>query len=259
VEYRGDIATVQRRVAETSDLYRRRLAVLDALCLQPGERVLEVGCGGGALLPALAASVGPTGRVVGTDISPDQIEAANSVCAGSEIARAEVQDVNELSYDDASFDAIAAIQVVEYLSEPRDALTELRRVCSRRGRVAILATNWDAVFWHCDAPELTARIQAAWREHAPHPNLPSELRSMFADTGLRVVRQAPVTIINGAYHEDAFAYWIARLMVAYVTGRRLVSGKDADRWLEQLQAAQDARRFFFTSTPVLTLGVPDWD
>jgi len=254
MEYHSDIAIVQRRVAETSDLYRRRLAMLEALSVQPGERVLEVGCGGGALLPALAANVGTTGNVVGIDISPDQIAAANEACKSFECARAEVQDVNNLTYGDASFDAIAAIQVIEYLDEPQAALAGLRRACSDNGRIAILATNWDTMFWHCDAPVLTGRIQNAWREHAPFPNLPSELRSMFSDVRFRVAQQVPVTIINNAYHEDAFAYWIARLIVAYVTGQRLVSQEDGAQWLGQLQYAQDAGRFFFSSTPVLTVG-----
>ena len=256
MEYEGDIAVVQRRVAETSDLHRRRLAMLEALCVQPGESVLEVGCGGGALLPALAASVGASGHVIGIDISPDQIEAANEACAPFKFARAEVQDVNDLPYDDGSFDAIAAIQVIEYLDEPRTALAGLRRVCSNKGRIAILATNWDTMFWHCDAPELTALIQSAWREHAPFPNLPSELRSMFSNVGFRIAQQTPVTIINNAYHEDAFAYWIARLIVAYVTGQGLVSQHDGEQWLAQLQSAQDKGRFFFSSTPILTLGMP---
>ncbi len=256
MEYHGDIAVVQRRVAETSDLYRRRLAMLEALSLQPGDSVLEVGCGGGGLLPALAASVGSSGRIIGIDISPDQIRAANDACAPFEFARAEVQDVNNLPYEDGCFDVIAAIQVIEYLDQPEAALAGLRRVCSDRGRIAILATNWDTMFWHCDAPELTAQIQTAWREHAPFPNLPAELRSMFSNVGFQITQQTPVTIINNAYHEDAFSYWIARLIVAYVTGQGLVSQDDGEQWLAQLQTAQDKGRFFFSSTPVLTVGVP---
>lgn len=257
MDYDGDIAAVQRRVAETSDLYRRRLAVLEALALQPGESALEVGCGGGALLPALSASVGGSGQVVGIDISPDQIKVANQACSNFEWARAEVQDINALPYDDRCFDAIAAIQVIEYLDDPLAALKGLRRVSSENGRVAVLATNWDAMFWHCDAPDLSARIQEAWREHAPYPNLPSELRSLFSESGFRIAHQSPVTIINNAYHEDAFAYWIARLMAAYVTGQGLVSAEDCESWLACLQKAQDAGRFFFSSTPILTLGIPN--
>jgi precorrin-6B methylase 2 len=75
MHYTGDIATIQRRIAETSDLYRRRLAVLDMLDPRAGKRILEVGCGGGAVLPAIGAAVGPGGRVLGIDVSEDQIAA----------------------------------------------------------------------------------------------------------------------------------------------------------------------------------------
>lgn len=257
MEYKGDIATIQRRLAETSDLYRRRLAVLDAIAVQPGERVLEVGCGGGALLPLFAAAVGQTGRVVGIDISSDQIAVANTVCRDIDIAMAEVEDVNQLPYEEASFDAIIAIQVIEYLQQPAKALSELRRVCSPTGRLVVFATNWDTMFWNCGAPDLTARVQAAWREHAPFPNLAAELRPLLADAGFRMVRQAPVTIINNAYHEDAFAYWAARLILAFATARNLVLPADAEDWMRALQEAQTAGTFFFSSTPVLTMAVAE--
>src|SRR4051812_20411243 len=126
MRYEGDIAASQRRLAQTSDLYRRRLAVLAAAAIQPGESILEAGCGGGALLPNFAAAVGQTGRVVGVDISSDQIAAANEACRGRANAKAELQDVNQLPYEDASFDAIVAIQVIEYLEQPAKALSELR-------------------------------------------------------------------------------------------------------------------------------------
>lgn len=255
MEYQGDIATIQRRLAETSDLHRRRLAVLEATSAQPGEKILEVGCGGGALLPLFAAAVGSSGRVVGIDISPDQIAAANAACAGSEIATAEVQDVSRLPYEEGTFDAIVAIQVIEYLEQPDEALSELRRVCRPEGRIIVLATNWDTMFWNSGAPELTARVQAAWREHAPFPNLPADLRALLKETGFRIVRQNPVTIINNAYHEDAFAYWAARLIIAFTTARNLIAPEEADAWLKALEEAQSAGSFFFSSTPVLTMAV----
>jgi len=255
MKYQGDIATIQRRLAQTSDLQRRRLMVLDAASVRPGEQVLEVGCGGGALLPAFAAAVGPTGRVIGIDISPDQIAAANTACGDSAIANAEVQDVNQLPYQDADFDAIVAIQVIEYLEQPARALHELRRVCSEQGRLIVLATNWDTMFWNCGAPELTARVQAAWRKHAPHPNLAAGLRPLLAEAGFTMIRQSPVTILNSAYHEDSFAYWAARLILSFVVSRNLVSPAEAGDWIGALQESETAGTFFFSSTPVLTVAV----
>ena len=115
MEYAGDLAVIQRRIAQTSDLYRRRLVVLDVLDPRPGECVLEVGCGGGLLLPAIASAVGPSGRVVGIDISADQIDAARRTCADHPNIEAVVLDVRQLPYEPGSFDAVVAVQVIEYL------------------------------------------------------------------------------------------------------------------------------------------------
>ena len=229
--------------------------MLHALAARPGEAILEVGCGGGALLPSLAASVAPGGRVVGIDRSADQIAAARKLCGGTGIVETAVHDLRRLPYGDAAFDAVVAVQVIEYLDRPAEALSELKRVTSAHGRLVLLATNWDTAFWNCGAPELTRRVQEAWCGHAPHPNLPAELRPLLERAGFRIVRQSPVTILNAAYHEDAFAYWAARLMTAFGVGQKLISRADGEAWLEALEDAQGAGRFFFSSTPVLTLAV----
>jgi arsenite methyltransferase len=253
MQYTGDIASIQQRLAETSDLQRRRLAVLDALAARPGERILEVGCGGGALLPAVGATVGSSGRVVGIDISQDQIAAARRRFGNQTNIETSVLDARQLPYPAASFDAFVAIQVIEYLDAPRQALTELRRVATDRARAVILSTNWDTVFWNTSDEDLTRRVQLAWRQHAPHPNLPADIRPVLRQAGFQVIQQSPVTIINRAYHEDSFAFWAARLMVAFCVARSLISQGDADAWLKSLSDMQEADRFFLSATPILTV------
>ncbi len=253
MRYEGDFATIQRRIADTIDLVRRRVDVLDALAAQPGEAILEVGCGGGALLPGLAACVSPGGHVVGIDRSADQIAAAAQLCRGIEVVETAVHDLHALPYGDAAFDAVIAIQVIEYVAQPAAALAELRRVTRATGRLLLLATNWDTAFWHSDAPDLTRRVADAWRGHAPHPNLPAELRPLLANAGFRVVRQTAMPILNAACHQGSFAYWAARLYAAYAIGQGSISQAEGEAWLAALQEAQDAGRFFFSSTPVLTV------
>src|SRR5215813_3414562 len=80
-EHAGDMARLQRAFTESHDAIVRRGIVLEALNLRTGERVLELGCGGGYYTHEAARFVGPTGRICAIDISPDQIAAAQARCA----------------------------------------------------------------------------------------------------------------------------------------------------------------------------------
>jgi len=56
--------------------YRRR--GIQALRLQPGDTVVEIGCGTGANMAALGAAIGPTGTIVGVDVSPEMLDRAHA-------------------------------------------------------------------------------------------------------------------------------------------------------------------------------------
>src|SRR5947209_14851236 len=81
LSFAGDMARLQRAIAESYDLVVRRGIVLETLNLRTGERVLELGCGGGYYTHEAARFVGSTGRVCAIDIGPDQIAAAQARCA----------------------------------------------------------------------------------------------------------------------------------------------------------------------------------
>ena len=78
LSFAGDMARLQRAIAESHDLVVRRAIVLETLNLRPGERVLELGCGGGYYTREAARFVGPTGRVCAIDISSDKVAAAQA-------------------------------------------------------------------------------------------------------------------------------------------------------------------------------------
>src|SRR5438132_6607001 len=87
--------------------------------LKPGVRVLDCGCGPGAITADVAALVAP-GEVVGVDIEPGQVEAARRRVAerGLANARFEVASLYELPFPDASFGVAYAHTVVQHLREP---------------------------------------------------------------------------------------------------------------------------------------------
>ena len=96
----------------TADLSPRLAAVLKALPLRPGMRVLEVGCGPGALARAIAERVGPEGHVLGIDRSPLAISAAQTAPdRGSLDFRVSSAEEFRLRRDEPPFDLVVAIRV----------------------------------------------------------------------------------------------------------------------------------------------------
>lgn len=251
MEFVGEIARIQQRLALTQELAARRAAVLETLSPRRGERVLEVGCGAGLLLREIGLAVGPHGLAAGVDISPDQIAVAERECEGVPAVIPKATDIRALDYPDEVFDAAVAVQVVEYVDEVEAALAELRRVLKPGGRFLCLATNWDSAFWHGAEPALTRAMMDAWDAHAPHPNLPARLSPLLVAARFRNVRQIPVPIVNPSLHENSFAYWGARLMAAYAVETGMAAER-AQAWLDQLDRAEEADEFFFSSVPILT-------
>ena len=110
--------------------------------------MLDVGCGPGTITLDLARLVSP-GRVVGLDLSAAVIEKAEVLRASQRVGNAEfvVGDVYRLSYGEHSFDVVHAHQVLQHLTDPIGALSELRRVASPRGVLAVRDGDYGAFTW----------------------------------------------------------------------------------------------------------------
>jgi ubiquinone/menaquinone biosynthesis C-methylase UbiE len=247
-----DMARAQRALAQCHDMVVRRSTVLEALRLRSGERVLEVGCGGGFYAYEAAECVGPTGRVCALDLSADQISAAKVRCAELAWVECETGDAATLPYGDAQFDALYGVQVFEYVAKLDDALRGIQRVLRPGGRVVILATNWSSVVWYSDHPARMKRVLEAFAAHAPYPDLPAMLPARLRRFGMTAIRQTPVPVLNASYHANSFSYWLARMIGPFVLGRQAVQTAEADAWLKEFEELEQRGAYFFSSTPILT-------
>ena len=252
ITFADDMARTQRALAQCHDGVVRRSAVLEALRLRSGERVLEVGCGGGFYAYESAQCVGATGRICAVDLSADQIAVAKGLCGDLPWVECRVADAVKLPYGGAEFDALYGVQVFEYVPNLDEALREMHRVLRSGGRVVILATNWSSLVWHSEQPERMRRILTSFAAHAPYSDLPAILPTRLRAVGLTSIRQTPMPVLNTSYHANSFSYWLARAIRLFVLGRQAVTAEEAGAWLDEFEELERKGGYFFSSTPILT-------
>lgn len=114
--------------------------MLDIAKISAGDRVLDVAAGAGEQTVAIARRVGPTGRVLATDISPKILEFAASAARAAGLSNVEVRamDGENLELEDATFDAVVSRVGLIYFPDQKRALSEMRRVLKPGGRVAAI-------------------------------------------------------------------------------------------------------------------------
>ena len=112
-----------------------RRAILDALKLQPGDRLLDVGCGGGLLLRDAANS----GAVVtGLDHSQEMVTLAGERAPGAQVV---LGDAQRIPFGHAAFTAISMSVVFFFFADPVAVLRECARVLGPGGRLAVYTTS----------------------------------------------------------------------------------------------------------------------
>ncbi len=132
---RFDPASMHGKMIEAEHVVRYAWAAQFA----PGRRALDAGCGaayGSRMLAAAGAS-----EVVGIDKDPRAVEAA--AASVPESVRLDVGDVNELPYEDQSFDLVVCFEMIEHVAEPERVLDQLRRVLRPDGLLVISTPNRD--------------------------------------------------------------------------------------------------------------------
>jgi ubiquinone/menaquinone biosynthesis C-methylase UbiE len=148
----------QERLVQQAEHWRHRL-IRDGTELEPGTRLLEVGCGVGAVLAVLGQEF-PGVRLTGVDIEPRQLEFARG-----HLERAGVEatllhaDALDLPFEDESFDHVWMMWFLEHIADPPAVLGEARRVLVPGGVITAIEVDYAT----CRAEPSTPAIEALFR------------------------------------------------------------------------------------------------
>ena len=108
--------------------------LINAAGISPGDDVLDVGCGTGALTRELTAVVGEQGSVCGLDFSDSMLGVAREICPGVAFRQGNAM---ALPYLEASFDVVMSSFMLMFIPDPVQAICEMRRVLRPGGRLVV--------------------------------------------------------------------------------------------------------------------------
>jgi len=167
-QVRQHAARLELRAGAESEVAVRE-EYLRLLGVKAGERVLDVGCGSGAVTRTLARQVAPSGRAVGIDASAQLLDVARELGHSAGFGEAldfREADCRNMPFADAAFDAVVAATTLSHVPRPLEALAEMVRVTRPGGRVGVFDLDGDMYLVSHPDRALTRKIVTFYSDQA---------------------------------------------------------------------------------------------
>ena len=232
-------------VYRTRDVLRRRQLVYDALSVTPGERILDVGCGPGFYVAELLEQVGSDGSVVGIDSSAPMLALAAHRSADHDNVAFHEADAIALPVEDAGFDAVLSVQVLEYVRDVPIALAEMYRVLRAGGRLVVWDVDWATVSLNTTDVPRTERVLRSWDGHLAHTSLPKTLTASLRAAGFDDVKLEGHAFATNKLDPETYGGFLVPFIAQFVVGRDGISEDEANAWEAEQRELARRDEFYF--------------
>ncbi len=226
---------------------------IEFLRLGPHDRVLDIGCGAGQDVIAIANQINAGGWVIGVDLSELMIREAKrrTECLSLPLHFAE-GDINALPFDDDTFDAVLIDRLLHVLPYPATAMTEIARVVAPNGRIVASEPDWNTLAIHGGDLELDRKINS----FLSGPSMTatgSLLVDYFCSVGLRVFARQQVLFETSDLELASWLFGI-ETVAAHAMQRHVFCRDQMLGWLRSLQDASLRGEFSAALTGCIVAG-----
>jgi SAM-dependent methyltransferase len=250
---RGRFGEYLREFSALTEVKRYKQEAFSLCELQPGQHVLDVGCGVGDDVRALAARVQPGGSATGLDRSESMIEACSRHRPVDGATRFVLGDGDSMPFEDDRFDVVRADRVLVHVADPVAVVQEMVRVANADARIVLTEGDFDTFVIDADDLEFSRRVAQLRCERFRSGRIGRRLTGLLAQAGIpRVTASASSIILRSL--EAANRFWGVEELVAEAVVRGEVSPDLGRRWLDDQRRRDGDGRFFCSLTGFAAAG-----
>lgn len=225
----------------------------DQLRLAGGHAALDIGCGTGEDVVAMAALVGPDGRAVGLDASEAMISEAVQRHHRIGNVSFEQGDAQQLPFDSETFEACRCERTLQHVDNPDRVVHEIARVLKPGGRVALIEPDWEGLLIAGADPQLSRVIWGRRLEAFRQPRVGRTLRALLTQNGfVDITLDVAVGLLTDLAIADRNFEFTRAATAAAENG--LISEREAKRWIDELSFADRAHVFLCSAVSFRVAG-----
>lgn len=241
--------------AERAQAFKQRTYAF--MKIQPGDQLLDAGCGPGLDTCQLALEVGPEGRVIGVDVDAGMIAQADVLAAEkgcSAVVSHLVGDVSALEFADGAFSSVRAERLLQVLPEsyaPVSVVAELWRVLQVGGILVLADADWGSASVNFSDVSIERRLMAFFASSMrPNGYAGRQLFSLLQALGAQDLQIEIVPMM----HRDLALLPFGAGLVEKAVAAKVVSAEEGQCWLQETNEMVQAGQFFASVNMVIASG-----
>jgi ubiquinone/menaquinone biosynthesis C-methylase UbiE len=222
---------------------------LSVLQPQAGHVIIDVGCNTGETEKFLIQTYPDVDKVIGLENNSTAYERAVArwQAEGAD-PRMEFKqgDAHHLPFPDNHVDRILCVEMLEWVDNPLQVLTEIRRVLKWGGWALIVHTDFDTQVFSASDKHRCRKIVHCFADTSPNGQIGRKLYGLCRKAQFGKVEPSIYPLVNQNWSPDLYSYKVAYMMVDWLTQQALVPLDELNAWLLDLEDQQVRNLFFYS-------------